>query len=113
MNMQNIILTPIAVSDLVNLIANEMDSRMAARKLNPETTLPTPEPDKRLYGDKAAAEYLGCSVLTIAKLRRSGQIPFYRYGARYYFIAQQLDAALKHEARRFGELRGRRATNGK
>jgi len=70
---------------------------------------PQPEPDKRLYGDKAAAEYLGCSVLTIAKLRRSGQIPFYRYGARYYFIAQQLDAALKHEARRFGELRGRRA----
>ena len=77
-----------------------------------EHTAPT-EPEKRLNGDKAAAEYLGCGVLTIAKLRRSGQIPFYRYGARYFYIAQQLDAALKHEARRFGELRGRRTTNGK
>jgi hypothetical protein len=68
----------------------------------------TTEPQKRLYGDKAAAACLGCSVLTIAKLRKTGQISFYRYGARYYYIAQELDQALKHEARRFGELRGRR-----
>ena len=72
---------------------------------------PTPEPDTRLYGDRAAATYLGCTVLTIAKLRRTGNIPYYRYGARYYYIAQELDKALKHEARRFGELRGRKATN--
>lgn len=66
------------------------------------------ESQNRLYGDKAAATYLGCSVLTIAKLRKTGQISFYRYGARYYYYSHELDQALKHEARRFGELRGRR-----
>jgi len=107
--MQNLILSNIDISEFVTLLADEMERRQLVK--------PTPEPqqieepDKRLYGDKSAAQYLGCTVLTIAKLRRTGQIPFYRYGSRYYFIAQELDKALKHEARRFGELRGRRKAN--
>jgi hypothetical protein len=107
--MQNIILSNINVSEFVNLLADEMERRQLVKPvIDP---LPTPEPDTRLYGDRAAATYLGCTVLTIAKLRRTGYIPFYRYGARYYYIAQELDKALKHEARRFGELRGRRKAN--
>lgn len=107
--MQNIILSNIDISEFVILLADEMERRQLVKPVSEPS--PTPEPDTRLYGDRAAATYLGCTVLTIAKLRRTGNIPYYRYGARYYYIAQELDKALKHEARRFGELRGRKATN--
>ena len=62
----------------------------------------------RLYGDKEAAAYLGCAALTVQKLRKTGQITYYRYGRKYYYFSNELDEALKVQ-RRFGE--GRRKTN--
>ena len=110
--MQNIILSNINVSEFVILLADEMERRQLV-KPTAEIQQPNPEPDTRLNGDRAAAKYIGCTVLTISRLRRTGSIPYYRYGSRYYYIAQELDKALKHEARRFGELRGRRPANAK
>lgn len=69
----------------------------------PNQTHPNPQP-KRLYGDKAAAVYLGCSVLTVQKLRKAGEISYYRYGRKYYYISSELDAALKVDQRKFGKL---------
>ncbi len=63
----------------------------------------------RLNGDKAAAVYLGCTPLTIHKLRKEKAITYHRYGTRYYYYTDELDRDLRHDARRFGELRGRRA----
>ena len=62
----------------------------------------------RLYGDKEAAAYLGCAALTVLKLRKTGQISYYRYGRKYYYFSNELDEAFKVQ-RRFGE--GRRKTN--
>jgi hypothetical protein len=105
--MDAISLFPFNESALKTLIYDAVKLALADKVPSPAPT--TPEADTRLYGDRAAATYLGCTVLTIAKLRRTGNIPYYRYGARYYYIAQELDKALKHEARRFGELRGKAA----
>lgn len=82
------------------------------RMLSEKTKDPASIEPKRLFGDKAAAEYLGCRPLTIAKLRKNGTIPYYRYGSRYYYLSTELDDALKGGARRFGELRGERIRKG-
>jgi hypothetical protein len=62
---------------------------------------------ERLIGDKALATYLGCTPLTVIKLRKSAQIPYYWYGSRYYYKSDEIDASLKVSERRFGERRGR------
>ena len=69
----------------------------------PQADPPNSSP-QRLFGDKSAADYLGCSVLTIQKLRKTGEISFYRYGRKYYYISSELDAALKVDQRKFGKL---------
>jgi len=102
--MQNLILSPIGIPDLVSLIAGEIESRLInfAKLTQPQVE------SQRLFGDRAAANYLGCTPLTIGKLRKSGTIPFYRYGRKYYYLSNELDEVLKVESRRFGELRNRR-----
>jgi len=96
--MQNVILSSVSIPDLVDLIACEIETRFQKQ----EQPTPTPEP-QRLYGDRSAAQYLGCTPLTIQKLRKSGEIPYYRYGRKFYFIASELDQALKVSARKFGK----------
>ena len=75
--MQNLVLSPVPISDLVSMIANEVVAQIS--KQAQQTIKPESEP-KRLYGDKEAAVYLGCSILTVGKLRHSRQITYYRYG---------------------------------
>lgn len=60
----------------------------------------TPEPE-RLFGDKEAARYLGCSIMTVQSLRRNGNIPFYRTGRKIIYISNELDQALQVKARKF------------
>jgi len=96
--MQNVILSSVSIPDLVDLIACEIETRLQNR----EQPAPIPEP-QRLYGDRSAAQYLGCTPLTVQKLRKSGQISYYRYGRKYYYIASELDQALKVSARKFGK----------
>ena len=55
----------------------------------------------RLYGDKSAADYLGCSVMTVQSLRRSGAIPFIRTGRKLIYVSNEIDAALTVKARKF------------
>jgi len=100
MTAMNVILSPIAVPDLINQIAAEIELRLINRE---QSVQPQPA-SQRLYGDKSAADYLGCSVLTIQKLRKTGEISFYRYGRKYYYISSELDAALKVDQRKFGKL---------
>jgi hypothetical protein len=103
--MNNPILSIDAIRDLANLIANELESR---RSNNQPAETQNPKPEQRLYGNKAAACYLGCTPQTIISLKKQGAITYYRTGSRCYFIASELDESLKVTARRFGELRGRR-----
>ena len=97
--MQNVILSQVSIPDLVNHLADELEKRLLNRE---QVSSPVLE-SKRLNGDKAAAEYLGCTPLTIQKLRKSGHITFYRYGRKYYYYSSQLDQELKVSQRQFGK----------
>jgi excisionase family DNA binding protein len=48
-----------------------------------------------LYGDKAAAEYLGWPTGRVTKLRQRGELPAYSSGQRYSFHTAELDAYLR------------------
>jgi excisionase family DNA binding protein len=48
-----------------------------------------------LYGDKAAAEYLGWPTGRVTKLRQRGELPAYSSGQRYSFHTAELDAYVR------------------
>ena len=100
--MQNVILSPIEIPALVNLLVSEIESRILNRQPISTTPPTTPEPI-RLYGDKEAARHLGCSVMTIQALRRSGAIPFIRTGRKLIYVSNEIDAALTVQARKFNK----------
>lgn len=95
--MNNLILTQIPVSDLVQMIAAEVATRMQSNnqqtRINPQIIQ-----DKRFVGDKELAEYLGCTIQTINRLKKTGALPFHRYGRRYYYLKSEIDAAFKSKA---------------
>ena len=99
MAQMNLVLSPVSIPDLVALIATEIETRLFNRNTF-STPPPTAEP-VRLYGDRAASNYLGCTPLTVQNLRKRGAIPFYRYGRKVYFLSSELDQALKVENRRY------------
>ena len=106
--MQNIILSPVAIPDLVDMMANEMERRATIRANATQTTPAPPTTErKRLYGDKAAASHIGCTHLTMGNLRKSGKVRFYTLGTRYFYYADELDQDLQG-GNRFGQLRGNR-----
>jgi len=97
----NLILSPISVDDLVNQIATEVERRTISRIAPSSPPTPNPAEPIRLHGDRAGASYLGCSVMTIQSLRRSGSIPFYRLGRKVFYLSNELDEALKVNPRKF------------
>lgn len=48
-----------------------------------------------LIGDKALAEYLGCTIQTVSRLKKKGKLTFHRYGRKYYYKSDEIDDALK------------------
>lgn len=96
----NVVLSPISIPDLVNQIAAEVETRILNRQPQSNPPIPASEP-VRLYGDKAAAGHLGCSIMTMQALRRSGAIPFYRTGRKVFYISTELDESLKVQNRKF------------
>lgn len=98
----NVVLSPVSIPDLINQIANEIENRILNRAAATPTPAPTTTPEPiRLYGDRAAAGYLGCSVMTIQSLRRNGSISFYRTGRKVFYISSELDESLKVQNRKF------------
>jgi len=58
------------------------------------TGQPLPD-EQRIYGDKALAEYLNCTVQTVSRLKMAGNIPFHRYGRKYYYLRSEIDLGFK------------------
>jgi hypothetical protein len=56
-------------------------------------TPPKQEDSSRLYGDKAVAKHLGCTVQTINQLKKSGKLPFHRVGRRYFYLTNEVNSA--------------------
>ncbi|MDR1287108.1 MAG: helix-turn-helix domain-containing protein [Treponema sp.] len=51
-----------------------------------------------LHTKKEAAEQLGCSVVTVDKLRRQGKLPCHKVGALVKFTPEDIDAFLQRAA---------------
>lgn len=64
---------------------------------------------RKIFGDRALAEALGCTLQTVGRYRREGWFNGYRIGRKYFYYLEEVEAALKlKQPTRFGELRGRR-----
>lgn len=102
--MQKVILTQYTLEELAKSIVDQIEARSLLRI---EASSDKAESDERFVGDAALAGYLGCTVQTVIALRKRHEITFYRHGRRYFYKRSEIDSALKVDARRFGELRGR------
>jgi len=71
--MQNIILSPVAISDLVDMIANEVENRLSQ---NSNITSLAPQP--HIKGIHSLAKFLGISVSKAQRLKNEGIIPFFQ-----------------------------------
>lgn len=80
--MQNVILSPVAVPDLVDMIANEVIARMG------QTAPPPQEQDEELTISQLA-DRLNCSKVTIHKYRKQG-LPSYQIGRKVLFSWQEV-----------------------
>lgn len=107
LELSKLLLSPVPIDELVIRLADELERRAAIISAPPPDS-PPPEP-KRLYGDKAAADHIGCTDQAVGKLRKADKIRFYTLGTRYYYYAHELDEDLRGGNHRFGELRGKRS----
>ena len=82
-DMQNLILTPIAVEELVNLIASEVESRIN------RTEKSEPLQDRLSLHD--AEKITGLSLSMLYKLTMDRAIPFEKYGRKLIFSRKDLD----------------------
>ncbi len=94
--MRNIILTSIPLNDLVAQIAHEV-SEQINRQNHSTPPQPAAEPDEKFTGDRELAQYLGCTIQTINRLKRNGELPFHRFGRRYYYLKNEVDQAFKQK----------------
>ncbi|MBK6345003.1 MAG: helix-turn-helix domain-containing protein [Bacteroidales bacterium] len=62
---------------------------------------------EKLIGDKALAEYLGCTIQTVSRLKKTGKITFHRYGRKYYYKSQEIDESLKGKEQIFDSRKQR------
>jgi hypothetical protein len=102
--MSQVQLINLSITDLKCLISDVMKQELLSV---PSAETQSTE-KKRLYGDKAGADHIGCTPLTMGKLRKAGKVRFYTLGTRYYYYAHELDEDLRGGKKRFGELRGNR-----
>jgi excisionase family DNA binding protein len=79
--MQNLILTPVAVDELVNLIASEVEARIHR---------PDKEPLQDRISLNEACELTHSSKSQIYKLTMLNVIPFQKYGKRLVFSRKAL-----------------------
>lgn len=85
--MTQVLLSQISVPELVTLLADAVVTAMNQTSAPPPDQH-TPE-SKRLYGDNALAQYVGCSVLTIRKMK--AKLPRYQTGRKFYYESAEID----------------------
>jgi excisionase family DNA binding protein len=88
------ILTPIAISELVELIANEVETRIHRAEYH--------EPPQDRIGLNEAMELTGLKESAIYKRTMTGEIPFQKFGKRLVFSRKDLNEWI--EARTISRL---------
>ena len=95
--MQNIILSPVAISDLVDMIANEVESRLT-HNTNPTSSLPK----SHIKGIHALAKFLGISPSKAQQLKNEGIIPFFQNERLVLFDPEKVCEAMSNYNKRKG-----------
>jgi excisionase family DNA binding protein len=90
--MQNLILTPIAVPELVDLIASEVEARIQKQEIK--------EPPKDRIGLKEVVEMTSLSTSALYKLTMEGKIPYEKCGKRLVFSRQELEKWIGNRTKR-------------
>lgn len=63
--------------------------------INSKMEQPVSIPSEKLIGDKALADYLGCTIQTVSRLKKAGRFTFHRYGRKYYYLSHEIDECFK------------------
>jgi hypothetical protein len=90
--MQNIILTPVAVPELVNLIACEIEARWIKKDFSTHKT--AENKSQKLYSIQDLADFLQISATTAQKYKNEG-LPCIQYGRKVVFDADEVLSWLK------------------
>ena len=59
------------------------------------TPLPEPKPARNLYSIKELADFLGCSIVTAFKLKKSGRVRYTQFGRKLVFNSAEVLEDLK------------------
>jgi excisionase family DNA binding protein len=91
--MQNVILSTVAITDLVDMLASEVESRL---RRNPQTT---PAPKPKVLSVPELQEYLPNNppIATIYKWTHEGTIPHFKIGTRLSFRTSEIDQWLSQK----------------
>lgn len=90
--MQNMILTPVSVPELVDLIASEVEARLQKQEIN---DLP-----KDRIGLKEAIVMTSLSPSAIYKLTMEGKIPYEKCGKKLVFSREELEKWIDQRTKR-------------
>jgi hypothetical protein len=85
--MQNIILSPVAVSDLVHMIATEVQSR-----LNPQSS-----PPDSLVSPKETSALLGVDLSTLYRWDKLGYLTKLKIGGKSRYRMSDIQKLMSHE----------------
>ena len=85
--MQDLILTPVPISVLVNLIASEVEARIQRKEYI--------EPQQDRIGLKEALKITGLKHSAIYKMTMNGGIPHEKFGKRLIFSRKELESWIK------------------
>jgi hypothetical protein len=88
--MEQVILSPITLSELTNLIESTVRGAML---LHPEP--PTEKQDQRIYGIQGLAKFVHCSEPTAVKIARSKKFNRYQDGRKIFFLESEVLKGLK------------------
>jgi len=90
--MKNIILTPVAIEELVSLIADEVENRL--RKSSSSSDSSEDSPKRFIKGIHELAQYLQISTLKAQRLKNEGVIPCWQDGRIVLFDPVEVRKAM-------------------
>ncbi len=81
----------LTVSQLRELISSEISKNI------PQGETPNPvDGEAHIYGLNGLADFLGCSIPTAARIKKSGKVPFLQFGRKMIFNKAEVTKSLSN-----------------